>query len=78
MYGPRMGLMLYVAEAVARRGAEVEVMEWAPPPEQSVERVAEQVEPVVAKQPAPPLLVASRSVRWPPGWRPTAGCRPCG
>jgi hypothetical protein len=57
MYGPRMGLMLYVAEAVARRGAEVEVMEWAPPPEQSVERVAEQVEPVVAKQPAPPLLV---------------------
>ncbi|MEV0235851.1 hypothetical protein [Nonomuraea sp. NPDC050786] len=59
-YGPQAGLLAYVGEAVARRGARLELIWWTPPPDRTLEErtpwVCEQVAPVVDGLAAPLLI----------------------
>ncbi|MEV4108449.1 hypothetical protein [Nonomuraea sp. NPDC049695] len=59
-YGPLAGLLAYVGEAAARRGARLELISWTPPPGRTLEErppwVREQVAPVVDGFAAPLLI----------------------
>jgi pimeloyl-ACP methyl ester carboxylesterase len=59
-YGPQTGLLLYVGEAARRRGADLEPINWTPPPDRPLRErpswVYDQVTPVVAKFSAPLLI----------------------
>ncbi|MBT2225653.1 hypothetical protein [Nonomuraea sp. NEAU-A123] len=60
MYGPQAGLLAYAGEAVARRGAHLELISWTPPKGQPLLEgqswVYQQVTPVVEKLGTPLLI----------------------